>query len=1799
MPKSHAMFSISHKLLLWITCFSVWTLSAPAQHDALQAQLQNTYLHPLFWDSITQQHEVYGEHPSLNWKNRRLQVILAPSQEIFFHFPPRSMLRVMPIRSSLSNADIDVSTSNGSGLFVTLPLLFQGNDHSLFYHPNTELPGILRIAHSERGSQPLTVALFSSRQESIRAPEPYRLPATAPLPVSRISRANQFGEEEYYWLQANTSTPFTIHEAIRLQCELYMPFDSSMTLPFQSCQLLIACNNHPSLSFSFSSFANTKEDWIVDGTPLVLSHKQRAWLNPPHGTQDIMVTPSRDIYLRIRGMKENNYLFPQTNRPHPAPQTILDTWREQQQRPMETGWENAMRHFFQKPIQLSMLAEVNAWVKKLQIDNLHRDSQLVAAALLHKAAADNPHQPELRNEAIDFFEKNTFHRDLAPQPHTQPFTITHACFIPASLRQDTEDTDFTVLFEPHLQSWVQTMPLGRFIQMEGTKNNPLVYPLPPRQLPTTFRVAIQHRPHQEFSGDIFLQLDSNPPTRLSVIPAPLAAEHVSLSPMAESLALLEHTQPSFAGTTLSAGFTRTKTPAPLSRVHYTHFELPSTITTIKVWSETDNATRPFLSLAYRAANNASLSEEHFLEIMRQITPNVFTDILTANTTPPAPSFTTETEQELFQHCLPMLRYIHINAQALHHAIPPSRKEPLALLSAREIQTLKERALQNQSEDKYLNALQDWNSLVHQGTRQTRPEALWHRAYALEKLGEYYLAKQQYLGIWLHEPQTPFSNHAFHRLVALYETTHDWQNLIRLRSAALTRNPSAHNFVAFAETAYQNNKIEFALLASLAGFKQDPDAVNINTLLAAALHNQWLNVFNFVEENSRIRVPEEWLAQRDIARGDVPQAKQTLLTAKSQAAAQLHAAIERNVSIASAIASPDPETRSQGIQQWQENQNTLPHATRWENSDHTIAQAPGSAMLHIIDQGLFAHGFIATPTSPALFEVEGPAIVKFEMRPIFTNAGMQTIDDWIMIESEDKIIPTPIINTPPVSNIALVANPDQKVGYQVDNEIKLDAGRHRLLVYPVNYPIFVQSNRKVPEIALGIIPPLTPQTIQAAAMGQYVPRTPQTIDSRLDEPHVRLHTLDKQVSVFHPQYRQLKAHETHVSHLDESRPVDSFQKRGPAYITQKMLSIPVEDYLQQVNATEETALARMAELLWITKTYPEHQLFASIQAERLMQQYPHLPQLQSLHFQLTKDLQWQRIPSVSHSAGLRYMEEKGWNPESKTLQIRQHLLPPLQPAQEVLFGEKIVGLYIQNFTPARIQYRFALQVPDFIQPTPITIACQINEGEIQNIVVTEDNPENSVTLHIPTGQHTVRCWIQEPIINHFVFVEHADLDREHEHEHLRQALEPTVQRYYQVGLRDDPITLNITGPAWLRIDERQGNETQSTYQFIASREEQITVYPSHSAPEAMFRFFTRSLRPASSPSAIIVQEDSPTPLPGPLWRQDQMPKAAADTDQINHPLAAYWDGTWTAEIKAQRRRIIEEDVLQQQGFDDFLQGGLSHRYYYETGNAYFHTNLLSRYRSPGGPTLAVLEDIRYAPDNVPWTLHFGGNLFVQKLDDQSLPHRDGLEFSSYLRTAVSTTYHLSNEWRSTPAITLFARHLSLDQDSASGLKYLDQDIYTRYKQEHQHGLRISNTLTFNPWQDTEWWLLGGVALNEINQWPQLDHLYFKTGWKQLFRHSQVNLTWHAYQFLNDADRLSSVTRNAVSLDILHDLWSQPRRHINLGAEIRYDFDHNDFTASLHITWNLGKERMYQDYQPGEIDFVQQRLQLSPVFLKDPQ
>ncbi|NOZ54758.1 MAG: hypothetical protein GXP08_16745 [Gammaproteobacteria bacterium] len=1779
-----------------------------AQIDPVEFSLQQSYHATLRWDNIeAAPYWVEGKRPQYQHSLQMHTIHFLKNSYVIVRLPARRYLRLYSPHHILQTQDWHISISNGSGIWIQTRLQNTNDPASLIIPQHHTHERLVRLRFSgQHSANKAETALFLSRLEHLGTIAPYR--NSIPLNSSKhtVRREHQSGGTHYWQLvpTAQTSIVLTGPKRIKLQHRSYS-LNNKHGNDFQhqhTYHLNLTLNGKPWKHLTVNTTVETHEVLYVDNAAQTMSRLNQHFIEIPDGTHTLAINSSQSVLARLTAQSAD-YLFPQLNAPNITANDVRNQLQAQPAVPL-TWPLNATQVSGFASARIDQLEYLTAALVK---DNAHRNSPLSAAMIMQTVANTSNDVPKTSNTAQQLLGAYTFFRHLYPEklsfrtslPDTSPMPATprfQAFHTPRLLAVDNRNQGI-IISAQHTSSAAHQSNNAYFIPLPDNEKHAHQYPVPPRDIVSTLRLIV-HQAALATSTSLFLQYDDAAIMSFEVEPQrTLPTNHYAPDLNQAALAVLSLPMDPGTNTTTTVNRAATRVWAKtiaknIAPAAILELPLPPHVNNIKLWRAPGTPVQA--ALQYRSSKSQRLNEIDYLRTFHDangkdgVTTEQLKQLLGITPAKNIPAI-------LINDWLPIARQLRNQKKIFSTPINPTWKEPTGTspLSSVEWQKHRRLAVQAEQHQQWLTALEQW-SIVAQGTSgHAQRESHVARISALQQLGEHYLSNQLLKGWFLHAKDQQL-RHTAKRLLAIeYIRAGNTATLMGLLASALLFEPIAENIRPYINLLMDRNQYQHALLLALA---LPPTQRPNEALMLAAYKLKWWHVFDATQRNLAPAQQQLWLGYRAVTQGDFATA-QIHWQQAGEKGQHLIQFLQQRKRIISDLSSIDKMNRSNAMlhkksqQHWQSHH---PGPYSWQSSPEIVTDHSGIKYIHAIEQDTLAPAFITNQKRPVKINVYGPITLRFRARVLHPAGNTTPIDDWLIVRQGQQSTVSPINANRPTQGLALVSSSTSIPGAKLEMQYTLGVGYHELTVAAAQHELLLQVSAYRPQLPLPFSVPLLPQDITTTIRHQRNATNHKLSCQQLTTNHSMYrcqYALNTGLAVNNKEKTNKetlgKTYNPFIfpgkNSVKTKQPKPHDRPQAGTVIINSLTSATLPTAIIKLNDNEARSL--MTNLLWHTEknTFPEKNWLPI--AGQLFQQHTKVPGLKQIYARLNKGLSWKLLESVSHSAGIYSTKHQGWNPASPSLRARKALLGITSPNTYIISGKTQYGLTMTNLKATTIRVQLELLELPFAIPVDTKIRYRLNQKIAQEIVIGNNNPTVELSLKIPVGEHTLRFSLVNPVVNQFLAIK-----LEEQFDTNRTILTHSAKRTYHVATHTEPVQIDIQGPVRLRIDEWSTPHIYSRYKTLEPGSHHITLTPGSGTEHTYYRIYQREKNHRGAKNYAYSAKSRPrtplaiTPKPAPLLKITTTRPAHGPfmlTDNL--PLRSQEDGSWSWSADLVSRRQINEDRSDIDNAEQFLQLNATHRYFTGYQHTYTKQRLIARIRNNGGPSLGLQGGVHHQPRWQAWRATLRGNIYLQnpeKTIDDAPSHT---EWSATIRGSLSQYRSINPKSFHIPKATIFQRKLSLTSFNRYQPDAVDQDIFSRYKYNHQRGIILEDKYVYKPWLDSEWNVSGAIASNKQLNPFKPDYFNTQLTWKQLLGNWQVNAEYGYRYYFDDSQRATAQSRNRLGIAIDTTRWHSFQRRWQFYVQYRYDVEPSDSALMLTVAWHGGNGRALRDFSPGEIDF----------------
>ncbi len=1745
--------------------------------DETQLELLGQYSTPLRWDNVEGTPQwVAGPKPHFQLAQGRHLFRIQPGEEVTLRGAANTWLRLAGERKTLKPGDLDIRISTDARSFVQATPILTVDPYCLLLELPRDKACLIRLALPSLAKSSLVFAAYFSHEELFPTLLPYRETVRLPGKNVRVRRDHEADSRLARLLRPDECLDLTVKGPTRLRLDVLLQWPCTGGEREQPLVLQVGVDDAPSfpllLSPELDSSARINHERQTVARPL------RGFLNVPNGEHRVKLQTLAPIYLSILQRSHQDFLLPWLNAPTPSSQPSSPALRGPAQR-------NEVGSFSSSVLQTTNLAasEQEAW--NLARDNHWQDAGGQAADWLNRISRTRRDHPLGGQAAESLYRQRTTYREVLPSRLPVGQTFRRASFSAEHLLPLFQPEQRTTVLNPTMEQVYESFAQGHFVDIPQGSSPGFLYDLPPRSFDSRIRIAVI-RAASTRTG-LLIQFDQTNSFRAEI-------ESVTLLPRSDfapsdsfaTLRVLQQTAQFPTNLPLALGIDDFDLPLPLAEPGILELPLPQHVRQVRILPlATDNRSLvtdhsldrptssstapPAISVAYRAAKPFAFGQTAYQELLRQVGAG---DVLLLLSRPSDKQpFTSEPLRQLENHLLPLARLlktrhldftkgIDLNPLA-HRATQLSPPEGLALANS---------ALLLEKERRFLEAAESWNRLFWDGTTNTHVEATLGVMRCLQSLGEEFLAAQYARYALLRSPNTEAPTSAVALLEQQAREADDWDQLEQLRAFLFHNCPCPQHWADVVEALARNGRDELALTAGLILPRGSRPA---ELLLTAALHLNWWPTFDdWVSELPEAATRSFWRAQKHLAFYQFLEAERELQQSTLQGREMLRA-VQEGMRIRAKLADPSLPQRLDAVFAWEEWQLHEPGPKTWEEALDILPEGAASELLFNTEQNQFSSHLRAERDRPVKLRFLGPLRLRVEARPILPLPFVQPAEDWLEVIEYGLTNRIPVSQSVPNPSLQFTASRNCLAGTRAAAQLEFGPGWHEVEVAMADHAALIRVLQERPLLPLRILPALNAARLNRVLRSE-------------DTPHHRLHlalrleSRTELLSAYDPRILpNLTPSEQWLAALRANR-MDDFTNWAAlpdsAQVRVWLARGQIQTFLNSI--VPRDPLQRLSALLEISELFPAWREQAQCLAEFFAQGTNCPPGGKKWVTRLTRDRTWVPLPISPVSAGLRPVQFASDAPQDPSARLRQALLPPAATNQFTLSAHGVFTLSLSLQHPTRVDLGAELARAGFAPLTPLVVSLQVDALPVQHLPLKPASPETGTNLLLAEGSHLVRAWIEDPVVNQLVRLS-VSASRKGTNQTVpvpSVAEAATEKRFFHQAVPGRPVRFFWKGPALLRVDEWREGTFFSHLRLVEAGERRIEIPVEPGRAESWYQIAVRTTQ-TNQPNprlALAIREPDEIAPPKLTLHETPAPSHVQLTD--HYRLGGQEDGTWTFSALAAQRLPFEISSSQRAVENEFVEASVAYRKANAADSLWSGTKALARVHRPGDLTLGLSERLEGHPQSWPFQWSWSAEAF----GGTTGPRQQDLQGALYTELEAERRFQLNPKLDFLPFAGLFAHYLTLGPTRASQYDYIDQDLYTSFRNDHRWGAILGGRLEYRPWLDS---LLKGALALQSNEDFTPDNAGLRVAWTQLAGPFHGELAYQCRYFLNDTDRSSDSFLQGISAGLMFEHWINGCHRVELGVHYRHDWPHSGNSFVLLLRWDVGAGRRYRDYSPRELVF----------------
>jgi hypothetical protein len=586
--------------------------------------------------------------------------------------------------------------------------------------------------------------------------------------------------------------------------------------------------------------------------------------------------------------------------------------------------------------------------------------------------------------------------------------------------------------------------------------------------------------------------------------------------------------------------------------------------------------------------------------------------------------------------------------------------------------------------------------------------------------------------------------------------------------------------------------------------------------------------------------------------------------------------------------------------------------------------------------------------------------------------------------------------------------------------------------------------------------------------------------------------------------------------------------------------------------------------------------------------------------INKGYSWQSLQGVSSSAGEQIFKYNTWRGLSPYLRLQEALLlQDTRPGERLMSNSRLDVIRLDTIVKQSLQLelRQVSRLGSLEKPAQFSVEL---DGQ-RSLITLQPGQSYSQAFVLSPGLHQLRISLANPQAHRqrpWVFFALNEANNNNETQRLTQSKLPLMRDRYLVASPQKPLVLQIPEFSWLRIDERDksGKQHSTMRYFGAGQAQALQLTAKISKGPRYFKFYHWQETQSQEVQAAI-----PVALAGDESKQQvehqvihhRWPISASRSYQMLdiYPSAQQYDGSWGVFAGYRARRNFDED--EQTSQERFYQLGWRYQLKLADWRSYLKNELSVRKHERGGLKTLVSENRGLWQFSKFW--QFGATLNGYYQLDANQPNVDGA-WSGYASLNVDWRQYWHDNLNNKVTLTAFTRALSLrkgeffaqqetDEHIENG-QAVDDDVFSNYKADHRFGLRLSDTLRYTPWLDTELRLKAAVTSDINGNFTNPHKLSLAIGFRQYWQPLTGKVDLQRSRYFRDKTDLDSngpLDRSTLRFGLIWDRWSRKGQLWQIETSVNRDLNGGGTNFFIQLHWGQTQGKGFDDFLPNTLNF----------------
>gem|GEM_PF-6858345 len=822
-------------------------------------------------------------------------------------------------------------------------------------------------------------------------------------------------------------------------------------------------------------------------------------------------------------------------------------------------------------------------------------------------------------------------------------------------------------------------------------------------------------------------------------------------------------------------------------------------------------------------------------------------------------------------------------------------------------------------------------------------------------------------------------------------------------------------------------------------------------------------------------------------------------------------------------------------------------------------------------------------TPVNLQLIGPKTYLISIRPLHKKSN-DLISDWINI----NINGTKDLNWPVIENKAsfsLHNLENSQLGLPGNQErflLKLPVGVFNVKLKSKNSPFLYEVKEQTNFIQSPILPPYNLSTFD------FYTKTKESEYCKHQSAGVSTYTGSK-----NSKYKKFRGNNALIrSELCQNSNLNRSLQKIFSFIQKSRENspkiLPYNAQIEELSTAELETFQEILELLYLYEKNPRDFGLVS-KAEYILQssskKFKSVAKPLWLQFRLAAG--WQKFDNLLQDDGIWIDENPKIMADSYESELTKSLAGVTLPSTQLMSSGQVLHYKTRYSEPKFVQVEAVLTEPSVLKTQSVKIIfSKKGNKNLKQLTLSEKYPRKFVRLKIAPGENFLKIKFPKAARGQYIKINTSLIGEDGG----VSPLTPIQEKTYHIATKQRPIKVRVEGPTVLKHYYKDMPLDQHLFHHFGPGSHSFTISARPQETQSYVRVFHLIKKDALDYNTRMSSE----PMPVKEAKVTESVKTSnSNFNQIHELKIPHQKYGTISSHYIYNSRILTEDPLG--GFiknENYAEAGLTYRKKSDLYKLYYRAKLIGRARQFGHASLGlshrITKKLQPSIHSPPISFWFENRNFYQRFTEVD-PAKDLM--STHNTIAFAQHRQITQSLTHYPQIDAFYRLQSRKHLLSTNRIYVDQDLFTGYRNQHRWGLGIGDSLTWQPTWD--FFLRFGVKYVTNENLANGELLRAKFTWAQNFKNLELNFNFTHTKYL-DFDPGAQDRTSWLNTKLIYDWWTKNQERLEMSASFSWSPLSKDTSFLIGVSYNLNNGRGFTDFYPGERNFKGLKQRLAPKY-----